>query len=77
MPLKQFIYEQNGDKFYRDHKLKTPSSNRRRVQGGFNFEDQVTGLELNNQYIKVIKKTFGRNTPNVEGLTEEERKKMY
>ena len=77
MTLKQFIYEQNGDKEWRDNKLKTPSSNRRRVQGGFNFEDQVTGLELNKQYIKVIKKTFGYNTPDVEGLTYEEAKKMY
>ena len=77
MPLKQFIYEQNGDKEWRDNKLKTPSSNRRRVRGGFNFEDQVTGLELNKQYIKVIKKTFGWNTPDVEGMTEEQRKAMY
>ena len=77
MTLKQFIYEQNGDKEWRDNKLKTPSSNRRRVQGGFNFEDQVTGLELNKQYIKVIKRTFGSNTPKVEGLTEEERRAMY
>ena len=37
MTLKQFIYEQNGDKEWRDNKLKTPSSNRRRVRGGFNF----------------------------------------
>ena len=77
MTLKQFIYEQNGDKYWRDNKLKTPSSNRRRVQGGFNFEDQVTGLELNEEYIRVIKKTFGANTPEVKGFSREDRKNMY
>jgi hypothetical protein len=79
---KKYIYESNGDAFYRDNKLKTPSANRERTKEGVNFQKTVTGLELNDDYIAVIKKTFGSNTPDVERMdgngyiTDEDTKTM-
>ena len=58
MGIKKYIYESNGDAFYRDNKLKTPSANRERTKEGVNFQKTVTGLELNDDYIAVIKKNF-------------------
>jgi hypothetical protein len=65
---KEYIYQSNGDAFYRDNKLKTPSANRERTKAGRNFDKEVTGLEVNDEYMAVIKKTFGSNTPDFERL---------
>lgn len=56
---KQWIYEQNGDAHYRDYKLKTPSSNRRRTKPGINFESNCDGFDDTYDWQMVIKKTFG------------------
>ena len=73
---KQWIYEQNGDKFYRDNKLKTPSANRIRTAEGFNFDCPVTGLEVSKEYMMVIKKTFGKTAPPLDYADDETLKNM-
>ena len=73
---KQWIYEQNGDKFYRDNKLKTPSANRIRTAEGFNFDCPVTGLEVSKEYMMVNKKTFGKTAPALDYADEETLKNM-
>ena len=59
MTSKKWIYEQNGDDYYRDYKLKVPSSNRRRTKTGINFKSDLDGFDDTYDWQMVIKKTFG------------------
>ena len=56
MPLKEWIYQQNGDEYYRDNKLKFPSSNRKRL-----YDNDLDGLDDNEEWYALQKSVFGGN----------------
>lgn len=53
MPLKQWIYEQNGDEYYRDNKLKFPSSNRKRT-----YDNDLDGFHDNEEWFALQADVF-------------------
>lgn len=62
MPAKNYILACGDSQFYRDNKLKVPSTNRVRLNM---FEEPMSGFEANEDYLLVVKRTFGATAPDI------------
>ena len=62
MPAKDFILASGDSQHYRDNKLKVPSSNRDRLNM---FEKPMPGFDPTEDYMLVIKRTFGATAPEI------------
>ena len=62
MPAKDYILACGDSQHYRDNKLKVPSSNRARLNM---FDKDMPGFEPTQDYMLVIKRTFGGSAPDI------------